>query len=99
VDYTIIGLVVAIALGLVVTGVAAGRRETERRTRRLALVERKLDAVLDHLGIEVPQPHLEQVEALVAQGKTVQAIRAYREATGADLVEAKQAVDRLGGPG
>jgi ribosomal protein L7/L12 len=99
VDYTIIGLVVAIALGLVVTGVAAGRRETERQMRRLALVERKLDAVLDHLGIEVSQRHLEQVEALVAQGKTVQAIRAYREATGADLLEAKQTVDRLGGTG
>lgn len=65
--------------------------------RRLALVERKLDAVLDHLGVEVPEPHMEQVAALLGQGKTIQAIKAYREATGADLREAKEAVDRLGG--
>ena len=77
---------------------SAGRREAERRQiRRLALVDRKLDAVLDHLGIEVPEPHLEQVEVLLGQGKTIQAIKAYREATGADLREAKEAVDRLGG--
>jgi ribosomal protein L7/L12 len=65
--------------------------------RRLALVERKLDAVLDHLGVEVPEPHMEQVAALLGQGKTIQAIKAYREATGADLREAKEAVDQLGG--
>ncbi|TWF79591.1 hypothetical protein FHX44_115525 [Pseudonocardia hierapolitana] len=96
-DYTLIGLVAAVALGLVVTSVATGRRDAERQMRRLALVERKLDEVLDHLGIEVPEPHLERVEALVAQGRTVQAVRVYREATGADLREAKEAVDRLGG--
>jgi ribosomal protein L7/L12 len=90
---------VVVILVLVVVTSSAGRRETERRQmRRLALVERKLDAVLDHLGVEVPEPHLQRVEALVGQGKTIQAIKAYREATGADLREAKEAVDRLAGP-
>ncbi len=96
-DYTLLGLGIAL-IALVAVTASAGRREAERRQmRRLALVERKLDAVLDHLGVEVPEPHLEQVEVLLGQGKTIQAIKAYREATGADLREAKEAVDRLGG--
>jgi ribosomal protein L7/L12 len=97
VDYTLLGLGIAL-IALVAVTASAGRREAERRQmQRLALVERKLDAVLDHLGVEVPEPHLEQVEVLLGQGKTIQAIKAYREATGADLREAKEAVDRLGG--
>jgi ribosomal protein L7/L12 len=99
VDYTLLGLGVAV-IALVAVTASAGRREAERRQlRRLALVERKLDAVLDHLGVEVREPHLEHVEALLGQGKTIQAIKAYREATGADLREAKEAVDRLSGRG
>jgi ribosomal protein L7/L12 len=100
VDYSFVGLAVACALVLVTAGALAGRREAERRQmRRLALLERKLDAVLHQLGVEVPDPHLEQVKALVGQGRTVQAVKAYREATGAGLLEAKEAVDRLGGQG
>lgn len=96
-DYTLLGLGIAV-IALVAVTASAGRREAERRQiRRLALVERKLDAVLDHLGVDVPEPHLEQVEVLLGQGKTIQAIKAYREATGADLREAKEAVDRIGG--
>jgi len=98
VDYTLMVPGVAVILVLVAVTSSAGRRETERRQiRRLALVERKLDAVLEHLGVEVPEPHIEQVEALLVQGKAIQAIKAYREATGANLREAKEAVDRLSG--
>lgn len=94
------GLAAAVILALVAVGASINNRETERRLiRRLAVVERKLDAVLDHLGVEVPEPHLQKVEALLGQGRTIQAIKAYREATGADLREAKEAVDRLGGRG
>ena len=73
---------------------SAGGRP-KRRQVRLALIERKLDAVLDHLGVEVPEPHLQQVEALLRRGKTIEAIKACREATGAGIREAKEAVDRL----
>jgi ribosomal protein L7/L12 len=96
VDYTLLGMGVAVILVVVAASASISRRETERRQiRRLALVERKLDAVLDHLGVEVSEPHLQRVEALLGQGKTIQAIKAYREATGADLREAKEVVDRL----
>jgi ribosomal protein L7/L12 len=94
----LIGLAGAVVLALVAATASVSQRETERRQMlRLALVERKLDALLDHLGVEVPEPHLQRAEALLEQGKTIQAIKAYREATGADLQEAKEAVDRLGG--
>jgi ribosomal protein L7/L12 len=99
VDYTFVGLWIAGILVLVAVGVSVNRREPERHRVRLALVERKLDALLDHLGVEVPEPHLQQVETMLRQGKTVQAIKAYREATGAGLREAKEAVDRIGGRG
>lgn len=99
-DYTLVGLLVAAVLVLVTAGALAGRREAERRQmRRLALVERKVDAVLDQLGVEMPEPHLQEVEALLRRGKTIQAIKAYREATGAGLREAKEEVDRLSGRG
>lgn len=91
-------LAIAGVLVMVTAGALVNRRESElRQMRRLALVERKLDAVLDQLGVEMPDPHLQQVEALLRRGKTVQAIKAYREATGAGLREAKEEVDRLGG--
>jgi ribosomal protein L7/L12 len=99
VDYALVGLGTAVILGLVVVSASVGRRETERRQIRLAIVERKLDAVLDHLGVEVPEPHVQQVEALLRRGKTIEAIKVYREATGAGLREAKEAVDRLSGRG
>jgi ribosomal protein L7/L12 len=36
-----------------------------------------------------------QVVALLREGKTIQAIKAYRDATGVGLAEAKEAVERL----
>ncbi|MEU7551040.1 hypothetical protein AB0B01_01550 [Streptomyces sp. NPDC044571] len=65
----------------------------ERRTERL---ERRLGLVLDHFGIEEPEPAgLDEVRALVRDGRPVEAIRVYRRTTGADLREAKAAVDAL----
>lgn len=95
-DYALVGL--AAVLVLVAVTASIGQKEAERRQmRRLAIVERKLDAVLEQLGVQVPEPHLAEVEALLRRGKTIHAIKAYREATGADLREAKEAVDRLSG--
>ncbi|MFE6841768.1 hypothetical protein [Streptomyces sp. NPDC057686] len=67
----------------------------ERRSERL---ERRLGLVLDHFGIEEPEPAgLDEVRALVREGRTIEAIRVYRRVTGADLLEAKQAVEALTG--
>jgi ribosomal protein L7/L12 len=67
-----------------------------RTDRRIARVERKLDLIIDHLGLQPDDPELSQVTAFLRDGKKIQAIKAYREATGAGLAEAKEAVERMG---
>ncbi|SFJ41104.1 hypothetical protein [Amycolatopsis sacchari] len=84
----------AVVLGVVLLAAWEAARRHQRTERRLAAVERKLDAVLDHLGVDVTEEHPE-VEEFLRQGKRVEAIKAYRESTGADLREAVAAVDRL----
>ena len=81
---------------VVILGVASIRSHLSRTDRRAARVERKLDAVMRHLDLHEEIPGRDEILDLVRQGKKVQAIKRYRENTGADLVEAKQAVDRLG---
>ncbi|ATL86421.1 hypothetical protein SMALA_6193 [Streptomyces malaysiensis subsp. malaysiensis] len=63
--------------------------------RRADRIERKLDLILGHLDIEVAEPGLERVAALVREGKKIEAIKVYRELTDAGLKEAKEAVDRM----
>ncbi|MFE0578142.1 MULTISPECIES: hypothetical protein [unclassified Streptomyces] len=58
--------------------------------------ERRLALLLDHLGIEEPEPAgLDEVRALVREDRQIPAIKAYRRITGAGLLEAKQAVEAL----
>jgi ribosomal protein L7/L12 len=74
---------------------AAGAWFQDRRTTALqiAALQRKLDLVITHLGITPPEEP--EVLAHLAAGRTIEAVRAYRKQTGATLLEAKQAVDRL----
>lgn len=80
---------------LVIAGVMTVQTGLSRAERRAARIERKLDLVLGHLGLEEEIPRKDEIIGLVREGKQVQAIKLYRESTGADLVEAKQAVDRM----
>ncbi|MCX4989646.1 MULTISPECIES: ribosomal protein L7/L12 [unclassified Streptomyces] len=89
----ITGLFVLAAL--VIAGFAGLESKLGRTDRRIAHVERRLDLILDHLGIREDPPHLPQVTAFLRDGKKIQAIKAYREATGAGLKEAKDAVERM----
>jgi ribosomal protein L7/L12 len=64
--------------------------------RRLDRVERKLDALLAHMGVSVPEPEWEAgVRALLRQGNKIEAIKACREATGLGLKEAKDYVESM----
>ncbi|MCQ8192927.1 ribosomal protein L7/L12 [Streptomyces rugosispiralis] len=63
--------------------------------RRADRIERKLDLILDHLDIQVTEPGLERVVALVREGKKIEAIKVYRQLTDAGLKEAKDAVERM----
>ncbi|WP_079405684.1 ribosomal protein L7/L12 [Streptomyces sp. 3211] len=65
------------------------QRQADRAERRLALV-------LDHFGIEEPEPAgMDEVRAQLGAGRQIAAIKEYRRITGAGLAEAKQAVEAL----
>jgi ribosomal protein L7/L12 len=59
----------------------------------LSRLERKLDLVLSHLNLDVPEDDLADIRALAQSGKKIEAIKLYRERTGAGLAEAKTAVE------
>jgi ribosomal protein L7/L12 len=86
----------ALALAVASTWTARDRRQA-RIERRIGMLERKLDSVLDHLGIAPTEAGLAEVESFVREGKKIHAIKAYRETTGACLQEAKDAVERIAG--
>ncbi|MFF8269481.1 hypothetical protein ACF059_19115 [Streptomyces sp. NPDC016562] len=64
--------------------------------RKADLMERRLALVLDHFGIEEPEPAgMDEVRALLRADRTISAIKEYRRITGAGLAEAKLAVEAL----
>ncbi|MET9964565.1 ribosomal protein L7/L12 [Streptomyces sp. NPDC006356] len=77
-------------------GIMTIQSRISQADQRVARVERKLDLVLDHLGLDGEDPRMGEVVSLVRTDKKIQAIKVYREITGAGLKEAKDAVDRLG---
>lgn len=85
-------VVVAIMIALARLPTSAQRRRTEAR---LANVERKIELIVGHFGIEDPEPSMPEVIACLEQGKKIHAVRAYRDATGVGLKEAKDAVERI----
>ncbi|NUP21203.1 MAG: hypothetical protein HOZ81_35085 [Streptomyces sp.] len=88
----IVGLFFFVVGMIAVWSIQSRISQADRRTAR---VERKLDLVLDHLGVRDDVPGMDEVVELVRQGKPLPAIKRYREITGAGLAEAKEAVDRL----
>lgn len=62
---------------------------------RLRRVERKLDAVLAHLGVPAPDAAdlSAQAKLYADSGQTIDAIRQYRQDTGAGLAEAKRVIE------
>ncbi|MES4907541.1 MULTISPECIES: ribosomal protein L7/L12 [unclassified Streptomyces] len=86
---------VALVIMFMATMWSSVERKLDKMSRRTAQLTRKVDLILEHLGIEEPQPELAPVRALILEGKKIHAIKAYREITGADLKEAKEAVDHM----
>ncbi|MBD3006224.1 MULTISPECIES: ribosomal protein L7/L12 [unclassified Streptomyces] len=84
--------IVIVALVLQYSLLGSRIQKIQRRADR---VERKLDLILGHLDIQVAEPGLERVAALVREGKKIEAIKVYRQLTDADLKEAKEAVERM----
>ncbi|HVX14077.1 MAG TPA: ribosomal protein L7/L12 [Pirellulales bacterium] len=58
-------------------------------------LERKIDLVLNHLGIDPNQGVDEKIVELMKTGQKIEAIKLYREKTGCGLKEAKDYVESL----
>ncbi|MCC7076629.1 MAG: hypothetical protein IT198_05835 [Acidimicrobiia bacterium] len=59
-------------------------------------IKLRLDRIEEHLGLASLGPHASDlVVRLAREGKTLEAIRVYRDETGADLAAAKEAVEAL----
>lgn len=86
-------LLVIATVGSVAAAAGAWMQERRSTAVQLAALHRKVDLVMDHLGL-VPAADPEVV-GHVDGGRTIEAVRAYRARTGASLLEAKQAVDRI----
>jgi hypothetical protein len=68
-----------------------------RQDARLEALERRVAAILEHVGIEDPVPAnprgvSDDVAELARSGRTVLAIRAHMDATGADMRTASEDV-------
>ena len=69
--------------------------ELRRMHDRLRALESRVDSVREHLGITPKTTVPPEVEGLIKAGRKIEAIKAYRRATGAGLVEAKDHVERI----
>ncbi len=70
--------------------------------RTVERVERKLDLVINHLGIKglpadgIPLDILAEIDRCIWSDRRIEAIKLYRQATGATLADAKAWVDQRG---
>lgn len=91
---TIAAIVLVVSvISVLLAAIADARKALARRIDR---VERKLDLLLDKLGAG-PQDEWAGVRDLLAKGRKIEAIKLYRERTGAGLKEAKDAVESMDG--
>lgn len=70
-------------------------RQSGNQDVHLARLERKIDAILKELGLEINAGINAEVLALAKAGKKIEAIKLYREQTGVSLKEAKDYVESL----
>lgn len=95
-DWPMIGMIVFVLflLNILSSFHSRGDGQSEERLFRL---ERKLDRILDHLGIErdTAAEQAEELEDLIRSGKKINAIKLYRDRTGLDLKESKDAVEQI----
>lgn len=63
---------------------------------QLSRLEKKVDLLLDHYGLKYQEDYLAECRRLVRDGQKIEAIRYYRQHTGAGLKDAKDAIDALG---
>jgi ribosomal protein L7/L12 len=90
-------IVVLLLLGVVVFALFTIVQRLDMILRHMALLQRKADLALTHQGIQPPPFHVplsERVKQLANPAQKIEAIKVYREETGAGLKEAKDAVEK-----
>lgn len=93
----IIPVAIFVVLLLLYITVSGNMRANGKTVER---VERKLDLVIKHLGIEGPVAEgispeaLAEIDRCIWSDRRIEAIKLYREETGHGLLEAKEWVDR-----
>jgi ribosomal protein L7/L12 len=89
-------LLLGIAIGAVAT-LFALRNSVRELSARQRGTEAKLDAVMRNAGVSYdPYANVDpRVLEAIRAGKKIEAIKRYREASGADLKEAKDYVERI----
>lgn len=86
----------AVVLVLQVIILLSMRGDVLRRAEwRLSRLDRKMDIVIRHLGLQFEDKAAEMVRPLLLAGKKVDAVKEYRRITGAALNDAKQAIDAI----
>ncbi|ADD42244.1 hypothetical protein Snas_2564 [Stackebrandtia nassauensis DSM 44728] len=92
---TMLTILVAITLltSVLIMNTLSGLVTTNQRHH--ARVDRKLNQIMEHLGIDTAASELSEVTELALRGKKIQAIKRHRELTGSSLKEAKDAVERM----
>lgn len=88
------GILVALGFFIVFTI----ERRLSDLLRQFVILQRKIDLVLKHLGIEDVASQISGVSAKVQEiasdpARKIEAIKVYREETGASLKDAKDAVE------
>ena len=74
--------------GLLQPDVGTLKRQSDR-------IEKKLDLILTHLGIPWGDETQEHIQELLRAGRKIDAIKFYREQSGASLKDAKDFVESL----
>jgi ribosomal protein L7/L12 len=102
-DTALVFSVVALLLSVIAITVALASpsgRSSAPSDYRLDQLERRVDALASHTGAPAPaEPEwMSDVQALLDDGEKIQAIKLYREMTGAGLADAKYAVEEMARP-
>ncbi len=77
---------------------SGSKAEIERLRKRVEILETRVDNLMKNAGFDVTKPvsdASEEVMELLLTGRKVEAIKAYRRATGASLQDAKKYVESL----
>jgi ribosomal protein L7/L12 len=83
-------VLVSVILMILSTAITGARTAT-----LVAAVNRKLDLLLKQAGVDIQPIMRAEVETLLRAGKKIDAIKVYREFTGAGLADAKAAVEKM----